>query len=133
MLGWKNGRTRRHPHSLDAAMALPRSIVRPYHTLLFPHASPAELVRAMSTDRSRMDGFLPDITAAAIVSAPNSSHNQRLERLLLMANPSKSLADIAADAVLSAVDAGACVLSRGIWSLQPVLAHVQIDPVRSVD
>lgn len=121
MLGWKNGRTRRHPHSLDAAMALPRSIVRPYHTLLFPHASPAELVRAMSTDRSRMDGFLPDITAAAIVSAPNSSHNQRLERLLLMANPSKSLADIAADAVLSVpltlelasylVESGVCSLS----------------------
>jgi len=52
-------------------------LVRPYHTLLFPHSSAADLVAS-----------LPSSTA-------------RLQQLLVMTNPSKSLADIATDVALS--------------------------------
>ena len=74
---------------------LPRS----YQTLLFPHASPKELVQSLHT-----------------ASAP-----QRLQQLLLMVNPRKSLAEITVDAALPLgvtlelaaflVKQGACVVS----------------------
>ena len=55
--------------------ALP--IVRPYQTLLFPHSSASELVASFSSSAAR------------------------LQQLLLMTNPSKTLSEIAADAALS--------------------------------
>ena len=72
---------------------------RSYQTLLFPHASPKELVQTLSTS-----------------SAP-----QRLQQLLLMVNPRKALSEIAMDAALPLpvvlelaaflVKQGACVVS----------------------
>lgn len=74
---------------------LPRS----YQTLLFPHASPKELVQSLH-----------------MATAP-----QRLQQLLLMVNPRKSLAEITVDAALPLgitlelaaflVKQGACVVS----------------------
>jgi hypothetical protein len=55
--------------------------VRPYETLLFPHASPKELLQSLA-------GF-------------GSSASRRLQQVLLTVNPQKSLMDIAADANLS--------------------------------
>jgi hypothetical protein len=55
--------------------------VRPYETLLFPHASPKELLQSLA-------GF-------------GSSASRRLQQVLLTVNPQKSLIDIAADANLS--------------------------------
>ena len=52
-------------------------IVRPYHTLLFPHSSASELVASFSSSAAR------------------------LQQLVVMTNPIKSLSDIAADAALS--------------------------------
>jgi len=109
--------------AFDLHTSTPQTVVRPYHTVLFPHAPPAELARAMSNDRSPRDGS-GGLDGAQGVSAPPaaSSHNQRLQRLLLMANPSKSLADIAVDAALSIpvtlqlasylVESGTCTLAH---------------------
>lgn len=55
--------------------------VRPYETLLFPHASPKELLESLA--------------------AYGSSASRRLQQVLLTVNPQKSLIDIAADANLS--------------------------------
>jgi hypothetical protein len=52
-------------------------VVRPYHTLLFPHSSANDLVASFSSSAAR------------------------LQQLLIMTNPRKSLADIATDAALS--------------------------------
>eukprot|EP00980_Cylindrotheca_fusiformis_P017160 scaffold5281_cov127-Cylindrotheca_fusiformis.AAC.9 len=54
--------------------------LRPYYTLLFPHASPSELIEAFQTSGS---------------AAP-----QRLQQLLLTVNPQKPLSEIAVDANL---------------------------------
>ena len=111
------------PSAFDLHASTPQTVVRPYHTVLFPHAPPAELAKAMSDDRSPKDGS-GGLDGAQGISAPPaaSSHNQRLQRLLLMANPSKSLADIAVDAALSIpvtlqlasylVESGTCTLAH---------------------
>lgn len=82
-----------------SGVATVEEMPRPYQTLLFPHASPKELVTTLSTNRP----------------------NQRLQQLLLMVNPRKSLAEISIDAALPLattlelaaflVQQGACIVS----------------------
>mmetsp|Transcript_13615 Transcript_13615/g.39001 ORF Transcript_13615/g.39001 Transcript_13615/m.39001 type:complete len:717 (+) Transcript_13615:1284-3434(+) len=129
----------RAPTAYDLDVSIPQAIVRPYHTLLFPHASPAELAKAMAHD-SPAGGGGSDGTRAQTAS---SFHNQRLQRLLLMANPSKSLADIAVDAALSVpvtlqlasylVESGTCTLAHvATRSARYAVSSGGIDRVRSL-
>lgn len=81
--------------------------VRPYHTLLFPHASPREFMETLSS-------LYPSIYSP-----------QRLQQLLLMANPRKSLTDIAIDAALPlpiALELTRHLVSHGICIISPVLS-----------
>uniref|UniRef100_A0A7S4K842 Nitrogen permease regulator 3 n=1 Tax=Odontella aurita TaxID=265563 RepID=A0A7S4K842_9STRA len=92
--------------------------LRPYHTLLFPHASPAELLRTQALSSSSVRAG----PSGDAQGQQQQRHGQRLERLLLMISPGKSLRDAAVDAALPVpaalqlasrlVDAGACVASH---------------------
>ncbi|OEU14830.1 hypothetical protein FRACYDRAFT_241388 [Fragilariopsis cylindrus CCMP1102] len=82
------------------------SVVRPYYTLLFPHASPSELLQTFH--------------------ASGSAPPQQMEHLLLTVNPQKSMTQIAIDANLpmhttmqissSLVAHGACIPSPIVTS-----------------
>lgn len=79
-------------------------IVRPYHTLLFPHASPSQLLQALQSS-----GF----------TAP-------LQQLLLMVRPSKPLADIAVDANLplaTVMELAMYLVSHGACVASPILTR----------
>lgn len=74
--------------------------VRPYHTLLFPYAPPGELLESMSAS-----------TASSRNVAP-----RRLQQLLRMVNPQKSLIEIAVDTNLpiqSALDIATYLVAHG--------------------
>jgi hypothetical protein len=62
---------------IEAGSSLDMPVVRPYHTLLFPHSSASDLAASLSSSAGR------------------------LQQLLRMTKPHKSLADIAMDAALS--------------------------------
>jgi len=82
-----------------------RPLVRPYHTLLFPSASPSELLDSMTT------------TAMA---------PRRLQQLLRMVNPQKSLTDIAVDTNLplhTTLDIAAYLVCQGAALSAPVLSR----------
>ena len=126
----------RGPTAYDLDVSTPQAIVRPYHTLLFPHAPPAELAKSMSHDRLAGEGG----TGGQMTS---TFHNHRLQRLLLMANPSKSLADIAVDAALSVpvtlqlasylVESGTCTLAHvATRSARYAVSSAGIDLIRSL-
>jgi hypothetical protein len=93
-------------------------LLRPYYTLLFPHASPSELIEAFQSSGS---------------AAP-----QRLQQLLLTVNPQKPLSEIAVDANLPLyttmeiasylVTHGACVTSP-IVSRNSRLSCLQIEKI----
>ncbi|KAL3902767.1 MAG: hypothetical protein SGILL_010705, partial [Bacillariaceae sp.] len=100
------------------------STVHPYHTLLFPHASPSELLHTFQSSGSM---------------AP-----QRLEQLLLTVNPQKSLAEIALDANLPLhttmqmasflVSHGAAVVSNAISSMSRMAClNIELLPKMSLD
>ena len=131
----------RSPTAYDLDVSIPQAVVRPYHTLLFPHAPPAELANAMSHDHPGGNGG-SDGTGIP-TAAPASFHSQRLQRLLLMANPSKSLADIAVDAALSVpvtlqlagylVESGTCTLAHvATRSARYAVSSAGIDRIRSL-
>jgi hypothetical protein len=83
--------------------------LRPYHTLLFPHASRAELLRSIY---SSLPATEKDYLAG-------DSSQRRLEKLLLVAHPFHSLKDMASftalpypvitDAAYSLLESGMCI------------------------
>jgi len=85
--------------------------LRPYHTILFPSVSAAELLRNISSTGSSPDGDLSQ---------------RRLEKLLLVCDPKKTLSDMAVDAALplaaitesamSLIEFGACTAAPVITS-----------------
>ena len=62
------------------------STVRPYHTLLFPHSSQADLLLTLRSSGNNHTN--------------NGNTPQQLQRLIMMSNPRKSLSDIALDAAV---------------------------------
>lgn len=81
-------------------------IVRPYFTLLFPHASPSELLQTFQDAGS---------------TAP-----QRLSQLLLTVNPQKSLADISTDANLplyTTMEIASFLIAHGACVASPVVSR----------
>ena len=80
--------------------------VRPYHTLLFPHASPSELLQTFQSSGS----FPP----------------QRLSQLLLTVNPQKPLSDIAVDANLPlymTMEIASYLVAHGACVASPVVSR----------
>lgn len=80
--------------------------VRPYETLLFPHASPKELLKSLA-------GY-------------GSSASRRLQQVLLTVNPQKSLIDIASDANLSlqsSMEIARYVVSKSAAIVSPVISR----------
>ena len=80
--------------------------VRPYHTLLFPHASPSELLETFQSSGS----FPP----------------QHLNQLLLTVNPQKSLSDIAIDANLPlymTMEIASYLVAHGVCVASPVVSR----------
>jgi hypothetical protein len=89
---------------LDCSQTIDGPVVRPYYTLLFPHASPSELLQTFHSG-----------------SAPP----QRMEQLLLAVNPQKSLAEIAIDAGLPlhlTIDISSFLVTRGACIASPVVS-----------
>jgi hypothetical protein len=81
-------------------------VIRPYHTLLFHHASPSELLESLSI--------------------PGSAAPRRLQQLLLTVNPQKSLNDISTDANLpltTTMEIAAYLANRGVCLASPVLSR----------
>jgi hypothetical protein len=81
-------------------------LIRPYHTLLFHHASPSELLESLS---------IPGLAAP-----------RRLQQLLLAVNPQKSLNDISTDANLTlatTMEIAAYLANRGVCLGSPVLSR----------
>jgi hypothetical protein len=97
-------------------------VVRPYHTLLFPHAPPSQLLGSLSV-------------------ASWSASPRRLQQILHMVNPQKSLLDISVDTNLPTekvldmatylVGQGACVPSH-VLTRQIRLACDHIDKIKEV-
>jgi hypothetical protein len=80
--------------------------VRPYETLLFPHASPKELLKSLA-------GY-------------GSSSSRRLQQVLLTVNPQKSLIDIAADANLSlqsSMEIAKYLVGKSAAVVEPVISR----------
>jgi hypothetical protein len=92
--------------SLKPSQAADGPIVRPYYTLLFPHASPSALLQAFQSSGS---------------SAP-----QRLQQLLLTVNPQKALTDIAVDANLplfTTMEMASYLVTHGACVTSPVVSR----------
>jgi hypothetical protein len=92
--------------SHNRAQKVTGPVVRPYYTLLFPHASPSELLQAFQTSGS---------------AAP-----QRLQQLLLTVNPQKSLRDIAIDANLplyTTMEIASYLVTHGACVTSPVVSR----------
>ena len=82
------------------------SIVQPYYTLLFPHASPSELLQTFHSS-----GSVPP---------------QQMEHLLLTVNPQKSLTQIAIDANLplhTTIRIASFLVSHGACITSPVVTY----------
>ena len=80
--------------------------VRPYETLLFPYASPKQLLESLA-------GY-------------GSSASRRLQQVLLTVNPQKSLLDIAADANLSlqsSMEIAKYLVGKSAAIVSPVIAR----------
>ena len=93
-----------------------RPVIRPYHTLFFPHASPSELLESLST--------------------PGSLSPRRLQQLLLTVNPQKSLNDISVDANLpikTTLEIAAYLVDRGVCLGAPVLSRISRLACRGMD
>lgn len=85
-----------------------KSVIRPYHTLLFPSASPSELLESMS----------------ATTTSSRSVAPRRLQQLLRMVNPQKSLTEIAIDTNLpiqSALEIATILVAHGACLTSPVI------------
>jgi len=97
-------------HSSGGGFALRRRpVVRPYHTLLFPDASPSQLLESM-----------------AATTASRSVAPRRLQQLLRMVSPQKSLTDIAVDTNLplpTTLDIAAYLVGQGACRASPVLSR----------
>ena len=80
-------------------------VVRPYYTLLFPHASPSELLQTFH--------------------ASGSAPPQQMEHLLLTVNPQKPLTQIATDANLpmhSTMQIASFLIAHGACTTSPVVS-----------
>jgi hypothetical protein len=97
---------------IDAASLKPSQVsidgplVRPYYTLLFPHASPSELLEAFQ--------------------ASGSAAPQRLQQLLLTVNPQMPLSEIAVDANLplyTLLQIASYLVTHGATVTSPVVSR----------
>lgn len=80
-------------------------VVRPYYTLLFPHASPSELLQTFHSS--------------------GSAPPQQMEHLLLTVNPQKPLTQIAADANLpmhTTMQIASFLIAHGACTTSPVVS-----------
>ena len=92
--------------SLTPSQTVTRPTVRPYHTLLFPHASPSELLQTFQSSGS---------------AAP-----QRLQQLLLTVNAQKPLTEIAVDANLplyTTMEIASYLIAHGACVTSPVVSR----------
>lgn len=90
--------------------------LHPYHTLLYPQASPSEML-----DSLKMTG----------PGAP-----RRLQQFLLMANPQKSINELAVDANLplpKAMEIASYLVEQGVCLISPVVSHSSRLACTSVD
>lgn len=90
---------------LDCSQITDGPVVRPYYTLLFPHASPSELLQTFHSS--------------------GSAPPQRMEQLLLTVNPQKPLTEIAIDAGLPlhvTMDISSFLVTRGACIASPVVS-----------
>jgi hypothetical protein len=81
--------------------------VRPYHTLLFPHTSPSELLQTFQSS--------------------GSAPPQRLQQLLLTVNPQKPLSDIAIDANLpqyTTMEIASYLVAHGACVTSPIVSRL---------
>lgn len=86
--------------------AVANPMVRSYHTLLFPHASPSELLNAFQSS-----GSVPP---------------QQIQQLLLTVNAQKSLTEIALDASLSlstTLELASYLVTQGACVMSPVVSR----------
>ncbi|CAJ1935723.1 unnamed protein product [Cylindrotheca closterium] len=89
-----------------ASIRTSQSSLRPYFTLLFPHASPSELLRTFQSSGS---------------AAP-----QRLQQLLKTVNPQKSLSEIAVDANLplyTTMEIASYLVAHGACVPSPIVSR----------
>jgi len=92
--------------AVDSTMANRSVSIRPYHTILFPLASPVQLLDSLKGTGS---------------AAP-----RRLQQFLMMASPQKSLKEIAMDSTLplqAAVETAAYLVAQGACIISPVLGR----------
>ena len=93
------------PRTLGDRETIP--VVRPYHTLLFPHTSTRDLLEALS-------------------SSSSSTPPQGVQQVLLSANPRKSISDMAADSSLSlqrTLDIATYLIVQGVGISSPVISR----------
>jgi hypothetical protein len=92
--------------SLRPSQTINGLVVRPYNTLLFPHASPSELLQAFQ--------------------ASGSAPPQRLQQVLLTVNPQKPLTEIAVDANLplyTTIEIASYLVTHGACVISPVVSR----------
>lgn len=92
--------------SLKASQQVNGHVVRPYYTLLFPHASPSELLQAFQSS--------------------GSAPPQRLQQLLLHVNPQKPMSDIAIDANLplyTTMEIATYLVNHGAAVTSPIVSR----------
>eukprot|EP00978_Attheya_sp_CCMP212_P000483 scaffold951_cov62-Attheya_sp.AAC.1 len=88
------------------------STVRPYHTLLFPHSSQADLLLTLRSSGNN--------------HTSNGNTPQQLQKLIMMSNPRKSLSDIALDAAVplyTAIELATYLVDRGVCTVSPVISR----------
>ena len=92
--------------SLKPSQQVTCPVVRPYYTLLFPHASPSELLQAFQSS--------------------GSAPPQRLQQLLLTVNPQKPISDIAIDANLplyTTMEIATYLVTHGAAMASPIVSR----------
>jgi hypothetical protein len=92
--------------SLKPSQQVNGPVVRPYYTLLFPHASPSELLQAFQSS--------------------GSAPPQRLQQLLLTVNPQKPMSDIAIDANLplyTTIEIATYLVTHGAAVTSPIVSR----------
>ena len=100
--------------------------VRPYRTLLFPNASPSELLDSMNPTPSTMSHHSTAANNSNSSSTVLLTPSRRLQQLLRMVHPQKSLMDIATDAhlpVSTTLDLAAYLVGQGAGLASPVITR----------
>ncbi|KAL7579954.1 hypothetical protein ACA910_004950 [Epithemia clementina (nom. ined.)] len=113
------------PRTLTDRETVP--VVRPYQTILFPHASTQDLLEALSSSSSSTStSFSSSSTSSSSSSSSSLVPPQRVEQFLLKANPQKSISDIATDAGLTlqkTLDIATYLVEQGVGMASPVISR----------